>query len=148
MTNKLDKQIREALRAEDAELFDEHSAEPAIHEMIIGVFLGKHKLLVAWVFILTLAFMGFAVFSAIRFFQAEDLTGQLSWASGFFVGLNAMTALKIWFWMEINKNTLTREVKRVELQIARLAKRIEELAAQTDAVMLSAAREPVPCPHG
>jgi hypothetical protein len=31
--------------------------------------------------------------------------------------------LKIWFWMEMHKNAVLREVKRLELQIARLAAR-------------------------
>jgi hypothetical protein len=31
--------------------------------------------------------------------------------------------LKMYFWMEMNKNMLLREVKRLELQVARLASR-------------------------
>jgi len=31
--------------------------------------------------------------------------------------------LKMYFWMEINKNVMLREVKRLELQVARLAAR-------------------------
>ena len=34
--------------------------------------------------------------------------------------------MKIWGWMEISKNFVTREIKRVELQIARLASRIKD----------------------
>jgi len=33
--------------------------------------------------------------------------------------------MKTWWWMEVNKNAITREVKRLELQIARLAARVK-----------------------
>jgi hypothetical protein len=29
--------------------------------------------------------------------------------------------IKVWFWMEIQKNAIVREIKRVELQVANLA---------------------------
>ena len=31
--------------------------------------------------------------------------------------------LKVWWWMEMQKNSIIREVKRVELQVASLASR-------------------------
>ena len=31
------------------------------------------------------------------------------------------TMIKVWFWMEIQKNAIVREIKRVELQVANLA---------------------------
>jgi hypothetical protein len=31
--------------------------------------------------------------------------------------------LKMYFWMEMNKNVVLREIKRLELQVARLASR-------------------------
>ena len=35
----------------------------------------------------------------------------------------AVAMLKMYFWMEMNKNVTLREVKRLELQIARLVSR-------------------------
>jgi len=34
--------------------------------------------------------------------------------------------MKTWYFMELNKNAVTREIKRLEWQIARLASRIKE----------------------
>jgi hypothetical protein len=34
--------------------------------------------------------------------------------------------LKVMYWMELNKNAVTREIKRLELQIARLANRMKD----------------------
>jgi len=130
MTSKLDTQIRDALRAEDAELFDEYSEEQPMHEMRIGVFRGRNRLLVIGVFIMSIVMFAFSIFCTVRFFQAPQIEHQFGWAIGIFFGLTTVMGMKVWVWLEMNKNTLTREVKRVELQIARLAKRIEDLAEQ------------------
>jgi hypothetical protein len=34
--------------------------------------------------------------------------------------------MKIWYWLELNKNAVTREIKRLELQVARLSARMRE----------------------
>ncbi len=128
MTSKLDNQIRDALRAEDAELFDEYSEEQPIHEMLIGVFRGRNRMLVVGVFIMSIVMLAFSIFCTVRFFQAAEIEQQFGWAIGIFFGLTTVMGMKVWVWLEMNKNTLTREVKRVELQIARLAQRIEDLA--------------------
>ena len=38
----------------------------------------------------------------------------------------AVSMLKLWAWMEIEKNCTVREIKRLELQVARLAQRLDE----------------------
>jgi|GEM_PF-3584282 len=46
---------------------------------------------------------------------AQDVT-QEAWLG---IGL-----IKIWYWMELNRNTVLREIKRLELQVAHLAGRV------------------------
>jgi len=43
------------------------------------------------------------------------------WTAGALWAAIAVAMLKMYFWMEMNKNVVLREVKRLELQIARLA---------------------------
>ena len=38
----------------------------------------------------------------------------------------SVTALKFWFWMEIHRHSLLREIKRVELQVAHLGAQLRE----------------------
>ena len=71
-------------------------------------------------------FLGLGVFSAIKFFKAEATNDVVTWASAFIVCMIGVSMLKIWYWMEMQRNILTREIKRVELQIARLAARIRD----------------------
>ena len=42
------------------------------------------------------------------------------------VCFSAIAGMKVWYWLELNKNAVTREIKRLELQIARLASRIKD----------------------
>ena len=123
--NDLDKKIRETLRKEDAELFEEFGAEPSLFEMAMEVFRGRNR----WLTMLTafwgLVFMVLGVLAAIKFFQTEATRDMLMWAAAFVFCMGAVSMMKLWHWMEINRNFVTREIKRVELQIARLAGRIK-----------------------
>ncbi len=121
----LDKKIQEALRSEDAELFDEFSAEPSIFEMLMETFRGRHRWLVFLTIFWTVVFMVLGVLSVIRFFRAEDTRDMLMWAAASAFFLSGVSMMKVWYWMELNKNAVTREIKRLELQIARLAGRIK-----------------------
>ncbi len=122
----LDKKIQEALRSEDAELFDEFNAEPSIFEMLIETFRGKHRWLVFLTMFWTIVFLVLGVLSVIRFFRAEETRDMLMWAAASALFISGVSMMKVWFWMELNKNALTREIKRLELQIARLAGRIKD----------------------
>lgn len=124
--NDLDKKIQEALRKEDAELLGAFRQEPSMFELMFETFRGRHRKLVWLTTTWSFVFFALAVFSAVRFFQAEDTRLVLTWAVAFMFCMNAVSMLKMWWWMEINKNAITREVKRLELQIAQLAARIKE----------------------
>ena len=126
--NDLDKKIREALSAQDAELFEEFGGEQGIFELIGDTFRGKRRWLVVLGYVYSIVFLVLAVITAVQFFKVDpDNTRDLIlWAMGFMFCTIPLTMLKMWYFMEMNKNSVTREVKRLELQIARLAKRLSE----------------------
>jgi hypothetical protein len=45
------------------------------------------------------------------------------WSVGAVITMLGVAMLKMYFWMEVNKNIVLREVKRLELQVARLSMR-------------------------
>lgn len=124
--NELDKRIKEALRQEDAEIFEDVGGEPSVFEMIFETFRGRHWWLSVLTFVWTLVFFVLAIFSAVKFFNTEASRDMMLWALAFVFCMMAVSMLKMWFWMELNKNAITREIKRLELQIARLAGRLKE----------------------
>lgn len=121
MTN-LDRAIREALSKEDAEFLARFEEQSPIGE-VLGTFTGRYALLNAFAAVITFASFAFFVYAMVQIVGTNDMRMTVLWSaaaivSAFFVGL-----LKIWFWMEMHKNQVLREVKRLELQVARLAAR-------------------------
>ena len=81
----------------------------------------RRWILITW--FATLFWVGVAVWAAIAFFRAQDTRDWIMYACIFLFAGMAVAMLKLWYLMEMNRNTHTREIKRVELQLARLAER-------------------------
>ena len=124
--NELDKKIQEALRNDDEELLNGLGGEPSLFEMLSETFRGRHRWLNVLGAFWTLVFFLLAIFAAVNFFRAENTRDLLMWAAGFLFCTTAVAMLKVWYWLEMQKNALLREIKRLELQIARLAGRLKK----------------------
>ena len=120
----IDDKIREALRKEDSELLEHFRGEPAIHEMLIETFRGRFRWFNVLAFTGTIVILGLLVVLAWWFFHTESTRAMIAYATAFVWGLIWIAMLKVWFWLEISRNSLTREIKRLELQLARLSRRI------------------------
>jgi hypothetical protein len=124
MTN-IDGKIREALRREDAELLGHYQTEPAVHELLIETFRGRRVWMSSLAVVFTLVFFGLSLFALYGFFYADGTQAMIAWASGFVWSSLAVGMLKIWFWMEIQRNSVVREIKRLELQVANLSRQLD-----------------------
>ena len=122
----IDDKIREALQAEDAELLEHFQGEAPIHEMVIDLFRGRHRWLnifmyaMAWVIFIVLIIFGR------QFFLAETTQAMIAWATGVLIGVMWLVLMKLWFWLEMQKNSVNREIKRLELQLANLSRQLAE----------------------
>jgi hypothetical protein len=123
---ELDKKITEALRTEDAELFRDIGDEPGVFEMLLKTFRGKRRWLNILGAIWTLIFLVLGIASATAFFRAEATRDLVMWATACIMCTAAVALLKTWYWMEMQRIVVMREIKRVELQIARLATRLRD----------------------
>jgi uncharacterized membrane protein YciS (DUF1049 family) len=124
-TKNIDDKIREALRKEDAELLENYRGEAPFHEMLLDSFRGRNRFLNLMAFVATFIVMALLITSGYQFFQSESTRAMIAWASGFVTCAVATGLLKIWFWLELNKNAITREIKRLELQIANLSRQVK-----------------------
>ncbi len=119
----IDAEIKAALDEEDRELL-EQLGEQGIFAQWLSVYRGRQ----AWITILStlviIALFGGAVYAGAQFFTAGDEVGALKWGALAFVLLTMVSFIKVWFWIRMEANRVLREVKRVELQIARLSARI------------------------
>jgi hypothetical protein len=122
--DNLDKQIREALNPEDRELIGEPEEGLRADQLMLATFRTRNRFLTALAFVYTFAFMGLAIWCAVRFFGATETKHQLAWGFAFSFCMMAVAMLKMWFWMEMQRIAVTREVKRVELLTVKLLERL------------------------
>jgi len=118
--NEFDDKVKHALRDESDNVW-RGAEEQGLFEQALGVMRGKQRLIAVFAYSVMFAFLAVVVYATIRFFSAETTRDQIAWAVCFLFSTMSIAMLKIWFWMQMDKNTVIREVKRLELQVATLA---------------------------
>ena len=119
--NDLDRALRQSLSDEDAELLDRLAGDEAFHRQVLATFKGRLRWFNAIGWIAGFVLFGVATFMAWRFVTAPDIAEMLRWGAGSALAFAGLALIKVWFWMELQKNAVVREVKRLEVQIASLA---------------------------
>ena len=116
----IDELIKESLTKEEAEFYD-YLEEQNLLEMVEGLFHKKNR----WFMILMniVQIIGFIMFvyCLVQFFGTEATNELIKWGAGGFVFLLMSSYLKLFSWMQMDKNVLLREMKRLELQISSIA---------------------------
>ena len=122
----IDEKIREAMSQEDAELVEDLQGERPLHEMITETFHGRHRWLHITAFVMPMVFLLLVFVFGFKFYYADSTRTMITWATGFLWAVTAMGMFKIMYMMELNKNSVTREIKRLELELAQLSRRLSE----------------------
>lgn len=74
---------------------------------------------VTYIGLASLIFIGAAIWFAVEFFRATEMHHMIAWATGFIAAMLIIIAIKVWFWMQMVKYVLLREIKRLEQRFAR-----------------------------
>lgn len=116
--NKLDRMIEEALDAEDRAVLAQYG-EKGIFGEVAELFTGK----LGWInfaqFVVQFALFAGALYAGGRVIALDEPAALIRW-SALVLGLfMAMGVIKIMQWQQMQANRVIREVKRVELQLAR-----------------------------
>jgi len=125
--NDVDELIREALKAEDVHDL-EQLGEPGLPDLVTDVFRGKLRWYGAMFLAMILVFSVVAVYCGVRFLGTADVPEMMRWGAGFFLCVIAVLGGKNWYWMQLERLAMTREIKRVELLIAHLATELRSRA--------------------
>ncbi|MEM7298832.1 MAG: DUF6768 family protein, partial [Bacteroidota bacterium] len=125
---EIDRLIEQALTKEEAEFYHKLD-EQNIFEMVGGMFQGKMKWLTILTAIVQLIMTGFAFYFIYKFFTTNDMVQLIQFGAISFFFLNSVGLIKIFHWMEMNKNSMVREIKRMELQISVLASKLRSKQA-------------------
>ena len=117
---ELDDLIKETLSEEEAKFYEELE-EKNLFGKITEVYKGKMGWLAIIMNIVHLAIFVVFVYAVIEFFDAETTRDMLIWCSAGFLSMITMAMLKLYVWMQMDKNDIMRELKRIELQISVLS---------------------------
>ena len=117
--DNIDEIIKKALTEEESEYL-EKMGEQSLMEEGLELFKGRRGWISIWIgFVIFTVFIG-SIYCAVQFFAVTETKELMIWGGGFFFGMFMVTALKIWAWMQMDRNAIIRELKRLELQIASL----------------------------
>lgn len=123
MTDPLDTMIDEALNAEERELLRTIGEEPGYFTQVWGLFGGKIGW-VTWLLMVVQTVMFIAsVYAAVQFFAATEVLEAVRWGLPAAVLLILATVIKLTLWPSLQANRVIHEVKRLELQVARMQMR-------------------------
>jgi len=120
MATNGDSVIRDAMKNEHYEAFEEEH----IFKQILGTVRGRNWWVGVVGFVLTFPFVIFFMYSVYKFFTIDELDSRVFWGITLLLMAMFVTQLKMWFFLQMNRNTLLRELKRMELQVAKLSERV------------------------
>ena len=118
----IDDLIKQALSEEESEILERLSEEQSIFEQLLSNFQGKMKWMSMYIAFMILVFFLLSIYCLIEFLNADDIRLMILWGAGMGASFLTVGMLKMWQWMQMDKNTLLREIKRLELHIAALHK--------------------------
>lgn len=121
----LDERIRQALETDGSETFSTVDTDASIFQTIGDTFRGRNRVIVAMVYVSTTVFSVLLLWAAYRFFTATDPAQATCDGILMLATMLCVVGEKMWYWMEMNRVTLMRELKRVELQLAELRRQAE-----------------------
>jgi len=115
----IDRMIDEAIYEEEGELLRQIGEEPGFFTQLFGIFGGRtgwvNVLMMVWQTVFFIA----GVWAAWMFFLAADPVTQLRWGLPAAVLLIMALMLKMMVWPSVQTNRLLREMKLIQLQLAR-----------------------------
>lgn len=123
--NDIDDKILAAIQAETEQSLEEYSEELGLFGLIGESFKGA----LAWIVVLAMAliviFIGLVIYCGINFYHASDIALKLNWMAAGLGAFIIVAILRLWFFMELNRLSIKREIKRVELQVSLLATKLD-----------------------
>ncbi|WP_025740176.1 DUF6768 family protein [Aquimarina pacifica] len=119
----IDQLIKESLTEEEAKFYDELD-EQNLFEMVGGLFKTTNRwVLIAMNTVHVIAFV-FFIYCCIQFFNTDSTNELIQWFAAGFVCMTFLVMIKLFTWMQMDKNALLREIKRLELQISSIATKV------------------------
>lgn len=121
----LERMIDQAIHEEERELLRRMGEEPGFVDQAFGIFGGSTGWVNTYLIVVqTLLFVA-GVWAAWSFFAAEDAVSQLRWGLPAAVLLLMAVMIKMAVWPTVQTNRILRELKLIQLQLARRTSQAE-----------------------
>ena len=98
----------------------EETKATTLHSMLKDFYNRKMRSIVILVWALGLLFVLGAVVCAVQFAKADQVKMMIMFATLFLVCVLWLDLMKVFAWQMIHRNSIKREIKRLELRIAEL----------------------------
>jgi len=126
MTNNdnVDAKIRAALKVEVPADWELEYDEQSLIAQARQIFRGRNRWINLIMALCTLLCLALSVYAAYKFYWAVEVKELIAWSIVFMVGLLSVSIMKIWAWLEMEKYSTIREIKRLELQVVTLREQL------------------------
>lgn len=122
---EIDHFITQSLNKDEAEFYS-NLDEEGVFKMWGGLYKGKYGWLAAIQSVFITIFVVIAIYCGYWFFSVDTTTEMLRYGAGLFIAMMFTAMLKLWLWMQMDKNSILREMKRIEYQVAVLMEKISD----------------------
>ena len=117
---EIDQIIKESLTQEEAKFYDELEEQNLLNQLG-DLFKTKMGWLIVIMNIVILVMFVLSIYCVVQFFNTDITNELIMWVGAFFTSWSAVAMIKLFVWLQMDKNAILREVKRLELQVAALA---------------------------
>lgn len=98
-----------------------------IFGMLWRSFRGPFRWMAAVVVLLVIIFSGLALYCGYMMLNAPSVDLRINWLAGLIIAFVVVVVLRLWFFMEMNRLSVLREIKRLELQVSLLSNRLSDV---------------------
>lgn len=119
----LDNRIRTALSADDEAFLNSLEKERGLFAQIGESFRGPMRFMTIVANVAVLIATAIGLWSVWKMFDADTTRGLILWAAAAWAAWTMQIGLKQWIWSRIQTLSVLRELKRLELRLARIEER-------------------------
>ena len=102
------------------------SKEDGLFSQLFGLFRGNMMLWNIFGLVLAVLTAVLMFWSGYQFFISEGMDDRIFWGVLLLAFWTGTIGIKIWFWLEMNRNSTLREIKRLELAVAQLTVKLNQ----------------------
>lgn len=94
----------------------EHDDTETLGSVLADMMRAQSLYLRTFPIVIVLVFLGIAIFAGVQFFAADDVQAWIGYATLFLAALIVIAIIKLWLYLVWVRNSLMREIKRMELR--------------------------------